>query len=134
MGVEREQFIIYGIKDKYETFVPKKYIEEEDEKPEKYRHVVDAVVDFKPYRYDIFDWRHFVPVYIGDGMSGEYSVFGILIGAYGQDRWGEARDVDCALSLEDISLLDDKFVELCEKNNVPVSEYEVGLFILTHYT
>ena len=75
MGVERENFIIYGIKGSYDTFGTEDYGEDIAD----FKHSVLAFTDFKEYRNESFDWRDFISVCVNDGMNGEYSIFGLLV-------------------------------------------------------
>lgn len=133
MGIEKEHFVIFGIKDEYSTFASNDLVDEDD--CNNWKHIVKATYNVREYRIN-HDWKKIVPICINDGMSGEYSIFGILISANGQDRWGDDRDLNDFISLSDMQLLQEEFETLCQINKIQVSDYKdkIGLYTFTHYT
>lgn len=125
MGIEREYFIFYGVKGDYNQFVD---IRGEDEK--QWYDCDEGVKNFiitenkEPYK----------PFALTDGMSGEYSCYGVLYNRYGQDRWGEARSINEFFDDEKINKLKELWVKQQEELKVDIGQLKPALHIVHYYT
>jgi hypothetical protein len=137
MGVEKEHVIIYGIRGDFHDFGVTEYVDDEKE----YKHILNVAYGIEEHhRNNTCSINHphkkVHPVCISDGYSGEYSIFGLLIEACGQDRWGEDRDLNMMLTINNLKKIHRQFLTLCRINKVDWRLYEdkIGLHAMTYYT
>lgn len=126
MGVSAEYFVFYGLKMPYGVFADcRDFIE------------IDHLL-----KYDNRGTKYYVLTKnetpgelfcLTDGMNGDYSCFGVLIGRYGDYRWGESRDINLSLSIEDLQKYHEKYLEFVKELEIEVDE-QPTLHILRHYS
>lgn len=126
MGVSREVFAIYGYKGDYFAFEREENLYYDDEEARsKFKNIIDI-----EYKRDIVNEL----ILISDGMSGDYSYFGILVFKSGDDRFDDDTDVNFTV--------DDKYMKLLKRKlNKVVKEFEINtegltpeLHVFTHYS
>lgn len=126
MGVSAEYFVFYGLKMPYGVFADCRDFKEID-------HFL---------KYDDRGTKYYVLTKnetsgglfcLIDGMNGDYSCFGVLVNRYGDYRWGEARDINLSLSIEDLQKYHEKYLEFAKELEIEVDE-QPTLHILRHYS
>lgn len=126
MGVSAEYFVFYGVKMAYGVFADCENFKDID-------HLL---------KYDNRGTKYYVLTKnetpgelfcLTDGMNGDYSCFGVLIGRYGDYRWGESRDINLSLSIEDLQKYHEKYLEFAKELEIEVDE-QPTLHILRHYS
>ena len=119
MGVERENIILFGVKDEYNKF-------EDLSQFEKNLSSVRLKTPKECFKEGIFK--------IMDYMSGKYSYLGFIIQACGQDRWGEDVDLNVSLTLKELKNLNKEFKSFIKEHNIECDESKIGLYCFTHWT
>lgn len=132
MGIENENIVVYGFKRDFYTFGCNE--DEYSTKEIKYKFPYDYF-ELKNKR-KTYNFRNFpLPVVIQDGMNGDYSIFGICVKCFGQDRWGDDQPMDLCLTKKDFSLLKRELKKEMEKWNMDLETLgKPELIIITHTT
>lgn len=126
MGISAEYFVFYGLKMPYGVFADCENFKDID-------HLL---------KYDNRGTKYYVLTKnetpgglfcLIDGMNGDYSCFGVLVNRYGDYRWGEARDINLSLSIEDLQKYHEKYLEFTKELEIEVDE-QPTLHILRHYS
>lgn len=126
MGVSREVYAIYGYKGNYEDFERKECLDyESEEVKSRYKNIVD--IEYKPNKIC-------EPILISDGMSGEYSYFGILIFKSGDDRFDDDTDVNFTFDESDIKQANITLNLANKKFNINTNGFVPTLHVFTHYS
>lgn len=126
MGVSREVYAIYGYKGNYEDFERKENLDyESDEVKSQFKNIVDI-----KYKSDKIG----EPILISDGMSGQYSYFGILIFKSGDDRFDDDTDVNFTFDESDIKQANITLNLANKKFNINANGFVPTLHVFTHYS
>lgn len=126
MGVSREVYAIYGYKGNYEDFERKECLDyESEEVKSRYKNIVD--IEYKPNKIC-------EPILISDGMSGQYSYFGILVFKSGDDRFDSDTDVNFVVD-ETVMRQMNTLLNLANKEfNINAEGFTSALHVFTHYS
>lgn len=125
MGVSKENFVIFGYKGPYQKFVCQEDVEGEDTSDLEY--VLNVPSQYETKQDELF--------ILSDGMSGQYSIFGLLVKRFGDERFYYDEDLNIEVSISELQELEKKLKEKMSRLNVDFSNLsEPKLICISHYS
>lgn len=125
MGVSKENFVIFGYKGPYEKFICQEDVDGEDTSDLEY--VLNVPSQYEAKQDELF--------ILSDGMSGQYSIFGLLVKRFGDERFYYDEDLDIEVSISELQELEKKLKEKMSRLNVDFSNLpEPKLIGISHYS